>query len=63
MQGILGGLGMSFACCLWRRYRWIPSFWNNQEDHVVLTIRVPKAVIRNNLQLLMGLADRSLGRD
>jgi hypothetical protein len=36
---------------------------DNQEDHVVLTIRVPKAVVRNNLQLLMGLCDISLGHD
>jgi hypothetical protein len=36
---------------------------DNQEDHVVMTLRVPKAVIRSNMQLLMGLADRSLGRN
>jgi hypothetical protein len=33
---------------------------DEQANHIVLTIRVPKAVIRNNMQLLMGLADRSL---
>jgi hypothetical protein len=36
---------------------------DTQEDHIVLTIRVPKAVIRDNIPLLMGLAERSLGRD
>jgi hypothetical protein len=36
---------------------------DEQEDHVVITLRVPKEWVRNNLQLLMGLADRSLGHD
>jgi hypothetical protein len=36
---------------------------DDQEDHVVLTIRLPKEVVRNNLQLLMGIADRSLAGD
>jgi len=36
---------------------------DNQDDHVVLTVRVPKAVIRDNIPLLMGLAERALGRD
>jgi hypothetical protein len=36
---------------------------DDQEDHVVLTLRVSKEWVRNNLQLLMGLADRSLGHD
>jgi hypothetical protein len=36
---------------------------DNQEDHVVVTLRIPKAVVRDNLQLLMGLCDMSLGHD
>jgi hypothetical protein len=36
---------------------------DNQESHLVLTIRVPKAVIRNNIPLLRGLIDEGrLGR-
>jgi hypothetical protein len=34
---------------------------DNQPDHLVLTIRVPKEVIRNNIPLLMALADEALG--
>jgi hypothetical protein len=30
---------------------------DNQESHLVLTIRIPKAVIRNNTPLLKGLID------
>jgi hypothetical protein len=36
---------------------------DDQPDHVVLTIRVPKEVVRNNIHLLMGLAEESLERD
>jgi hypothetical protein len=33
---------------------------DEQLDHIVLTLRVPKAAIRNNIPLLMALADQSL---
>jgi hypothetical protein len=36
---------------------------DDQGDHVVLTLRLLKQLIRDNTRLLMGLAERSLGRD
>jgi hypothetical protein len=36
---------------------------DEQDQHIVLTLRLLKQLIRDNRQLLMGLAERSLGRD
>jgi hypothetical protein len=36
---------------------------DDQDNHLVLTLRISKQVIRDNHRLLMALAERSLGRD
>jgi hypothetical protein len=36
---------------------------DDQDEHIVLTLRLLKQLIRDNHLLLMGLAERSLGRD
>jgi hypothetical protein len=36
---------------------------DDQDEHIVLTLRLLKEMIRDNHRLLMALAERSLGRD
>jgi hypothetical protein len=36
---------------------------DDQDEHIVLTLRLLKQMIRDNRRLLMGLAERSLGQD
>jgi hypothetical protein len=63
VQGILGGLRYELRLLPVAALQMDSVILEQSRRSWVLTIRVPKAVIRNNLQLLMGLADRSLGRD